>query len=404
MSEVLSETPTLPRIPFARTPIAPDVVSAVTDVLSSGWLTTGPKVQEFEQEMAKLLGVEHAIAVASCTTAIELSLRALALPPGSKVLASTITFCGAVNAILHAGLTPVLADVDPVTLMPSAATVAAAVERAGGVDAMTIVHFAGYPAPVNEMAAAAGLPLERVIEDAAHAIGASLGDRKIGTISAATCFSFYATKNLPIGEGGMVTTNDESIAEAVRRLRLHGMTKDAWRRYMPGSNWRYTVETPGLKANMTDIQASIGLAQLPQFEGWQERRAQLVARYDAALSGVQGLTTPGRPTDGVHAWHLYVVRIAAAFGMDRDAFMVAMGEHGIDCSVHFIPLHTMPFMHTALADDSDARHFPEAEQAYEEIVSLPLYPGLTEEDVDRICQSIVEIADHPPVLSVGGSR
>ncbi len=386
----------LARVPFARTEISAEARDAVARVLTSGWVTTGPEVSEFEREFAQFVSAPEAVAVSSCTAAIELSLRALRLAPGSKVLASTMTFCGAVNAILHAGLRPVLVDVDPETLMPGADATAAAVRRVGGVDAMTVVHFAGQPAQVVEMAEAAGLPLDRVVEDAAHALGARVGDRPIGSTSAATCFSFYATKNLPIGEGGMVTTADPQIAESIRRARLHGMSKDAWKRYMPGSNWRYTVETPGLKANMTDIQAAIGRAQLRHFPAWQERRRELVARYDEGLSRVEGIELPARPTDGTHAWHLYVVRVAESFGMDRDSLMAALSERGIDCSVHFIPVHQMPYMQAASGDRPDEPVCPTADTVFPRILSLPLYPTLLESEVERVCATIAELRDLAP--------
>ncbi|MGI0128692.1 MAG: DegT/DnrJ/EryC1/StrS family aminotransferase, partial [Thermoplasmata archaeon] len=239
------------RIPFARTEISAEARAASARVLASGWITTGPEVLEFEREFAELVGAEHAIAVASCTAAIEISLRALHLPRGAKVLTSTMTFCGAVHAIVHAGLEPILVDVNARTLMPDAETVADAVHRVGPVDAMVVIHFGGFPAPIEEMALAAGLPLSRVVEDAAHALGTKVGDRWVGTLSAASCFSFYATKNLPIGEGGMITTDDAELASYSRQVRLHGMSHDAWKRYLPGSGWRYGVEVAGIKANMT---------------------------------------------------------------------------------------------------------------------------------------------------------
>jgi dTDP-4-amino-4,6-dideoxygalactose transaminase len=218
------------RIPFAAAEITPDAREAAARVLASGWVTTGPEVVAFEREFADWVGAPHAVAVSSCTAAIELALRGLDLPPGSKVLTSVMTFCGAVHAITHAGHQPVFADVDPETLMPGPAETAAAAARAGGVDAMLVLHFAGAPAPVAELAAAAGLPLDRLVEDAAHAVGGWVGERQVGTISAATCFSFYATKNLPIGEGGMLTTADGRLADWVRVARLHGMSRDAWKR------------------------------------------------------------------------------------------------------------------------------------------------------------------------------
>ncbi|MDP9340577.1 MAG: DegT/DnrJ/EryC1/StrS family aminotransferase [Actinomycetota bacterium] len=382
--------PQLDRIPFARTEISPEARAAVDRVLASGWVTTGPEVAAFEAEFAEWVGAGHAVAVASCTAAIELALRALRLPPGSKVLTSTMTFCGAVNAILHAGLHPVLCDVNPDTLMPDAATTGRAVRDAGGaIAAMVVVHFAGHPAPVHEMARAAGLPLERVVEDAAHALGTRVGEQEVGTISAATCFSFYATKNLPIGEGGMVTTDDAAIADHVRRSRLHGMSRDAWKRYLPGSGWRYEVEEIGLKANMTDIQAAIGRAQLRHFPSWQRRRLELVERYDSGLEGIDGIGRPPHPERGTQAWHLYVIRVRPQFGMDRDAFMAGLAERGVDCSVHFIPVHHQPF-YRRLLDDPDGR-FPAADAAFPEIVSLPLYPGLSDGDVDRVCALVAEL-------------
>jgi dTDP-4-amino-4,6-dideoxygalactose transaminase len=374
-----------PRIPFGSTTLSPRAEEAVTGVLHSGWLTTGPQVAEFEQEIARFVGAPHAIAVSSCTAAIELALRALQLPPGAKVITSANTFCGAVNAIMHTGAVPVLADVDPDTLMPSVRTVADAVAAEGPADAMVVLHFAGYPAPVRELAEAAGLPLNRVIEDAAHALGASVGPEAVGTISAATCFSFYATKNLPIGEGGMITTADERIADFVRRTRLHGMSKDAWKRYLPGAGWRYSVEDVGLKANMTDVQAAIGRAQLEEFPRWQERRAALADSYDAVLRDVPGIRLPARPSDGRHAWHLYVIRIDEAFGADRDEVMAALAEAGIDCSVHFIPVHHLPAYRRFLPND---RALASLDEAFEMYLSLPLHQGLHDSAVDRVGEAL----------------
>ena len=392
------------RIPFARTTICDEAQLAVSRVLSSGWVTTGPEVAAFEREFAAWTGAEHAVAVASCTAAIELSLRALHLPPGSPVLTSTITFCGAVNAILHAGLRPVLVDVNPETLMPDEHTTAAAARDPGDPAAMVALHFAGHPAPVEAMASAAGLPLDRVVEDAAHAVGTRVGDRAVGTISAATCFSFYATKNLPIGEGGMVTTGDAAIADQVRRARLHGMSRDAWKRYLPGSAWRYSVDQAGLKANMTDVQAAIGRAQMAHFPGWQARRAEIVDRYDRALAQVPGIALPARPAEGGHAWHLYVVRVLPSFGMSRDRLIAGLHELGVDCSVHFIPMHTQPYLGPVLGDGVDPGRFPAAETAFEQIVSLPLYPALADHQVDRACAAIAALSTRGNGSRTNGNR
>jgi perosamine synthetase len=375
------------RIPFARTVISDEAREAADRVLNSGWITTGPMVVDFEKAFADLVGAEHAVAVASCTAAIEIALRALRLRPGAKVLTSTMTFCGAVHAIVHAGYEPILVDVNARTLMPDAVTVADAVRRHGAVDAMVVIHFGGYPAPVEEMATAAGLPLSRVIEDAAHAIGTKVGPRWVGTLSAATCFSFYATKNLPIGEGGMITTSDPELADYARQVRLHGMSRDAWKRYLPGSGWRYEVDVAGIKANMTDVQAAIGLGQMRHLSEWQDRRVEVARAYDRQLSRIPGLTTPAWPDHGQHAWHLYVVQLDLDAAVDRDTFIRVLAERGVDCSVHFIPLHHQPYFQRLLADQI-SQSFPVADAIFPTIVSLPFYPALTDDMIERVCEEI----------------
>lgn len=387
MSAILRESEEQARIPFARTEISPEAREAAARVLASGWITTGPEVVEFEREFADLVGAEHAVAIASCTAAIEIALRALRLPNGAKVLTSTMTFCGAVHAIVHAGLQPVLVDINARTLMPDAKAVADAVRVSGPVDAMVVLHFGGFPAPVKEMAAAAGLPLTRVIEDAAHAIATKVGDSWVGTISAATCFSFYATKNLPIGEGGMITTADPDIADYARQVRLHGMSKDAWKRYLPGSGWRYEVDVAGIKANMTDVQAAIGRGQMQHLAYWQDRRLALARAYDLRLSRIEGLSTPPWPDSGQHAWHLYVIQLELGFGVDRDTFIRRLADRGVDCSVHFIPLHHQPYFQRLLSGQGK-QTFPVADAVFPGIVSLPFYPSLSDHMVDRVCEEI----------------
>jgi dTDP-4-amino-4,6-dideoxygalactose transaminase len=387
LSAILRESLDQVRIPFAKTEISLEAREAAARVLESGWITTGPEVIEFEREFAALVGAEHAVAVSSCTAAIEIALRALRLPRGAKVLTSTMTFCGAVHAIVHAGLQPVLVDVNARTLMPDAETTAEAVRRSGRVDAMVVIHFGGFPAPVEDLAVAAGLPLTRVVEDAAHAIGTKVGDRWVGAISAATCFSFYATKNLPIGEGGMLTTNDPDVADYSRQVRLHGMSADAWKRYLPGAGWRYKVEVAGIKANMTDVQAAIGRGQLKHLAHWQDRRRELARAYESRLSRIEGLRTPAWPNRGQHAWHLYVAQVGRSFGVDRDTFIRRLAERGVDCSVHFIPLHHQPYFQKLLASQVKQK-FPVADLVFQGIVSLPLYPAMSDDMVDRVCEEI----------------
>lgn len=373
------------RIPFARPDVCEEARAAVARVLESGWLTTGPEVQRFQEDFAAAVGARHAVAVSSCTAAIEIALRALRLRPGARVATPTMTFCGAVNAIVHAGLRPVLVDVDARTHMTTPDLLAAA----GPVDAIVPLHFGGDPAPVAELALAAGLPLERVVEDAAHGLGTRVGDRDVGAISGATCFSFYATKNLPIGEGGMITTDDAGLADYAGRASLHGMSHDAWRRYAPGARWRYSVEIEGLKANMTDLQAAIGRAQLVHLDAWQRRRADLADRYDGGLAGVPGIGLPHRPAPGRHAWHLYVIRVEPEYGVARDALIDALAERGVSCSVHFIPVHLHAYFRTLLGTGDE--RFPGADLSFERLVSLPLYPGLRDDQVERVCAEIADI-------------
>src|SRR5690349_4826591 len=289
----------------------------------------GPRTAEFEQALARYVGARHVIAVASCTAAIEIALRALRLGPGAAVLTPSLTFCGAVAPIVQAGLRPVLVDVDADTFLPTPATVSKAVRRAGRPAAMIVQHMAGHPADVPELAAAAGLPVSAVIEDAAHGLGAELHGTRLGGASRAACFSFYATKNLPIGEGGAIATDDDELADYARAARLHGMSRDAWRRYLPGAGWRYDVAELGLKANITDVQAAIGRVQLGCLPAWQLRRENLAAAYDAALAGVPGLILPQRPAEGRHAWHLYQVRVTQDCGVPRDLVIDSLARRGV---------------------------------------------------------------------------
>ncbi|WP_030169244.1 DegT/DnrJ/EryC1/StrS family aminotransferase [Spirillospora albida] len=372
-------------VPFNVPPLADEVSDAVVKVLDSGWITTGPQTAAFEQEFADHLGAAHVVAVASCTTALELCLRAMGLPPGSPVLTPSLTFCGAINAILHAGHRPVLVDIDEDTLVPSPETVAAAAARVKPA-AMVTQNQAGYPVDVPALAAAAGLDRSRIVEDTAHGPGAARGGAPVGSSSFAACFSFYATKNLPIGEGGAVATSDEELADRVRAMRLHGLSKDAWKRYMPGGSWRYDLKTIGLKANMTDVQAAIGRAQLRALPDWQRAREELVARYDAALADVPGLILPqrGLPADVRHAWHLYQVRVP-----DRDVVGDELQAAGVATSVHFIPAHQLTAYRELLGEEECGR-LPVTDRVAEQLLSLPLYPGLSPDGQDRVVAALTE--------------
>jgi dTDP-4-amino-4,6-dideoxygalactose transaminase len=390
-------------VPFAKAEIVPEAQEAALDVLRSGWITMGPRTAEFEHALADYLGARHVVAVASCTAAIEIALRALRLDRGAAVLTPSLTFCGAVAPIVQAGLRPVLVDVDADTFLPTPATVARAARRAGRPAAMIVQHMAGHPADVAEMAAAAGLPASTVIEDAAHGLGAELRGTMVGGDSHAACFSFYATKNLPIGEGGAIATDDEELAAYVRTTRLHGLSRDAWRRYLPGGGWRYDVAEPGLKANITDIQAAIGLAQLTVLPRWQERRAQLAAQYDTALAGVPGLGLPTRPAGGRHAWHLYQVRVTSASGTSRDAVIDALSRREIGTSVHFIPVHQLSGYRRVLGPE-ECQSVPVTDQIATEVLSLPMYPALAEADVIRVAEALREAVSSGAAAREGTSN
>jgi perosamine synthetase len=387
-------------VPFANAEIVPEAQEAALDVLRSGWITMGARTAEFEQKLASYLGARHVVAVASCTAAIEIALRALRLGRGAAVLTPSLTFCGAVAPIVQAGLRPVLVDVDAETFLPTPATVARAARRADRPAAMIIQHMAGHPANVPELAAAAGLPASAVVEDAAHGLGAELGVTRLGGASRAACFSFYATKNLPIGEGGAIATDDDELDEYVRTARLHGLSRDAWRRYLPGGSWRYDVAEPGLKANMTDVQAAIGVEQLVMLPRWQERRTQLAAQYDTALAGVPGLALPSRPADGRHAWHLYQVRVTGACGISRDAVIDALTDRAIGTSVHFIPVHQLSGYRRVLGPE-ECRSVPVTDQIAQELLSLPMYPALADADVTRVAEALRDVIG-PGAVARGG--
>jgi len=395
MTAVLS-----PAVPFTVPPFAAGAEAAVQRVLRSGWVTTGPECAAFEAELSKYLGTEaggqpHVVTVASCTQALELSLRALRLDPGAPVLTPSLTFCGAVGAIVHAGYRPVLVDVDEATLTPSPETVAAAAARvgrmaaarAGRPAAIVGCDLGGYPVDHRALAEAAGLPDRRVIVDAAHGPGGDVGRGAFF----ATCLSFYATKNLPIGEGGAVATHDADLATWLRSARLHGMTRDAWRRYLPGGSWRYQVAEIGYKANLTDLQAAIGRAQLVALPDWQARRAALVARYDAALraAGLADVVRVPRRHPG-HAWHLYQVLVPR-----RDEISAALADAGIGTSVHFIPVHRLHGYRQVLdADEPGA--VPATDRVADRLLSLPLYPGLSDAAVDLVVERLARLlAPHP---------
>jgi dTDP-4-amino-4,6-dideoxygalactose transaminase len=367
-------TATITSVPFTVPEYTQASREAVLRVLDSGWTTTGPECAAFETEFASYLGVPHVVTVASCTQALELSLRALRLPAGAPVLTPSLTFSGAVGAIVHAGYRPVLVDINADTLVPDEETVERAARRVGGAAAMVVCHLGGYPVDVGALADAARLPASRIVQDVAHGPGGAL----TGQDAFAACFSFYATKNLPIGEGGAVATYDSELAAWLQSARLHGMSRDAWRRYLPGGSWRYDVGEIGFKANLTDMQAAIARAQLPAVPMWQARRAELAEHYDQALA--DRVRLPRR--DPGHAWHLYQMRVPG-----RDMLAAHLAEVGVGASVHFIPVHQLTG-YAALFDASERQSCPVTDAVADELLSLPLYPSLTDAQQDVVIDAV----------------
>jgi dTDP-4-amino-4,6-dideoxygalactose transaminase len=376
-------------LPFHRALIGEEEMEAVLDVLRSGWLTTGPRVKEFEAQFAAFVGSPHAIAVSSCTAALHLALAAIGLEAGDEVILPTMTFAASGEVVLYFNAKPVLVD----SLRGSFHMDPVAIERAitPRTRAIIPVHYAGYPCAMDEILQIAEQHRLRVIEDAAHALPSSYKGRPVGSIGDITCFSFYATKTLTTGEGGMITTGDAEFADRMRRLSLHGISKDAWKRYSAEGTWRYDVLEAGYKYNFTDLQAALGIAQLGKCEAMQRSRAAIAARYDAALGELDAFEILAHPEHVGHAHHLYVLLVNAdALRIGRDRVIEELKSRGIGTSVHFIPLH----LHSLYRDRLGyaAGQFPNAEERFERAISLPIYPGMSDADVDRVIEALVEVA------------
>jgi dTDP-4-amino-4,6-dideoxygalactose transaminase len=376
-------------LPFHRPLLDEDDIAGVVATLRSGWLTTGPTTKRFEEAFAKALGVRHAVALNSGTAALHLALRVLGIQPGDDVVVPTYTFTATAEVVTYLGARPVLADVDPATCNLRAEDVARVLTPK--TRAVVPVHIAGLPcemAPIRELARGAGLA---VLEDAAHAFPAREGHRPVGTLGDAAAFSFYATKNLTTGEGGMLVLRDDAAAEQARVLALHGMSRDAWKRYGSTGQWRYDVLANGHKYNLTDVAASLGLTQLAKQRAFHAKRGRLAARYTRKLAAVDAVETPATRADCEHAWHLYVIRLRPeVLRVDRDTFIEELRARNIGTSVHFIPLHLHSYYQHAWGYRPGA--FPNAEAAFERVVSLPLYPAMSAADVDDVVAAVADVA------------
>ena len=378
----------LPFLPFALPEIGEEEIAEVVDTLRSGWVTTGPKARRFETDFSAFLGDPdlHSIAVNSATAGLHLALEALGIGPGDEVITTTHTFTATAEVVRYLGADVKLVDIDPATLNIDPAAVRAAITPR--TKAIVPVHYAGLAADMPALLAIAREHGLKVVEDAAHALPTTCGGKLVGTLASdVTVFSFYANKTITTGEGGMLVTRDETIAQRARVMRLHGMNRDAFDRFTAKvPSWYYEVVAPGFKYNLTDIAAALGIHQLRKAYAFQQRREAIAARYDNALADLP-LVLPPRPAAGDrHAWHLYVIRLADGAGVERDRFIEALFEAGIGCSVHYIPLHLHPYWRDRY--DLKPRMFPHSQLAYERMVSLPLYTRMTDADVQRVADAV----------------
>jgi len=376
-------------VPFHQSSVGEAEAAAAADVIRSGWLTMGPRTIEFEEKFAEYVGAKHAIAVNSCTAALHLALEAIGLKAGDEVLVPTVTFVATSEVVIYFGARPILVDIDPVTLNLSPSD--AERKITSKTRAIIPVHLAGQPCDmdaIHDLAKRHGL---RVIEDAAHAVPASYHGRQIGSLSEITCFSFYATKTLTTGEGGMLTTDDDAVADRVRLMRLHGIGRDAWKRYTREGSWYYEVLSAGYKYNMTDIMASIGLVQLAKCDEMRAKRAAIAHKYDEAFKNLTELELPTLRKDRQSAMHLYILRLNnERLSITRDGFIAALKDREVGTSVHFIPLHMHPYYRDRFGyRPSD---LPAAAREFERYFSLPLFPGMTDEQRDHVIESVCEIA------------
>ncbi len=377
-------------LPFALPDTGEEEIAEVVDSIRSGWLTTGPKTKRFEQDFAAFIGnTVEAVAVNSATAGLHLALEAIGVGSGDEVITTTHTFTATAEIIRYLGADPVFVDVDPATFNIKVACIEQAITSR--TKAIIPVHFAGLTCDMQPILAIARKYGLKVIEDAAHALPATCDGKMIGTLeSDAAVFSFYATKTITTGEGGMIVTSDPEIAARCRIMRLHGISRDAFDRYTSTKpSWYYEIVAPGFKYNMTDIAASFGIHQLKKAWQFQRRRAEMAAIYDEALQNLPVLLPPHAPAGDTHAWHLYVLRLAPDAPVTRDRFIELMAEKGIGTSVHFIPLHLHPYWRDCYNLTPD--QFPCSQQLFEKSVSLPLYTKMTADDQTRVITAVREI-------------
>jgi dTDP-4-amino-4,6-dideoxygalactose transaminase len=383
----------LPRtafLSFAPPLIEDEDVQAVAETLRSGWINTGPQAKAFEQAFAAAVGARHAVALQSCTAAMHLALHVVGLQPGDEVLVPSYTFASVGAAVLHSGATPVLVDVRADDFNLDVEQAAAAVGPR--TRAVLVTHMGGLPADLDAVHALARQHGLVVIEDAAHAFGSTYRGQPIGRLSDFTCFSFNANKPITTGDGGALCTEHDAWAERCRILGLHGITKDAWKRWTAAGSWYYEVIEPGFKYNMTDLAASLGLAQLAKAERMARRRCEIAAAYDAAFGDHPALQIPTHRPGEAHAWHLYMLRLHLNhLTLDRAAFVAELKARNIGTSVHYIPLHIQPWYRETYGYRPE--DYPVAYREYLREISLPIHPRMTDEDVQDVVVAVLDIAE-----------
>jgi len=377
-------------LPFALPDIGEEEIAEVVESLRSGWLTTGPKTKRFEQDFAAFIGENvEAVAVNSATAGLHLALEAIGIGPGDEVITTTHTFTASAEVIRYLGADPVLVDIDPLTFNIDSSQIERAITPK--TKAIIPVHFAGLSCDMEAIFAIARRHGLKIVEDAAHALPTTCSGKLIGTLASdAAVYSFYATKTITTGEGGMVVTANPELAARCRTMRLHGISRDAFDRYTSTKpSWFYEVVAPGYKYNMTDMAASLGLHQLRKAWQFQQRRQQMAKRYDEALGDLPVMLPPHAPAGETHAWHLYVLRLLPQAAVKRDRFIELMAEQGIGTSVHFIPLHLHPYWRDRYQlKECD---FPNSQQLFEQSVSLPLYTKMSDDDQQRVIAAVRKV-------------
>jgi dTDP-4-amino-4,6-dideoxygalactose transaminase len=372
-------------LPFHVPDIAEDEIQAVADTLRSGWLTSGARVRQFEADFARYVGSQHAVAVNSGTAALHLALDAVGVGEGDEVLVPTMTFAASAEVVLYFKAKPVLVDCrwDTMNMDPEQ------IEKAitAKTKAIMPVHIGGHPCDMDHLLEIARTRHLKVIEDAAHALPTRYQGRMVGTIGDITCFSFYATKTITTGEGGMATTENPEWAERMRIMSLHGISHDAWKRYTAEGSWYYEILSPGYKYNLTDVAAALGVQQLKKCERFWALRRRCASWYNEGFKDVPEVTVPFVAPDVQHAWHLYVIQLnLERLRISRNAFIERLRRENIGTSVHFIPLHLHPYYRDTFGYRPE--DFPNASAVFERIISLPIYPKLTEADAQRVIDTV----------------